>query len=201
MTPFRLIRRVVSLVVTVVLAALLIVAGDIWWTARQDERRRSDVIVVLGASQYDGRPSAIFAARLDHARALYRDGIARRIITVGGAQQGDRFTEAAAGRRYLVNRRVPAGRVLAVEKGEDTLGSLRAVADLMERHRWDSAVLVTDPWHSMRARAMARDLGLHAVSSPARHGPAVRTRETQVRYIGRETVAYLYYRLIGAHLG
>ncbi len=199
MTPFRLIRRLVSLVVLLVIAVVLAVTGNVWWTARQDDRRTSDVIVVLGASQYDGRPSPVFAARLDHARLLYRAGVARRIITLGGSQEGDRFTEAAAGRRYLVARGVPARRVLAVERGDDTRSSIRAAQRLMRRHGWDSAVLVTDPLHALRARTMASDVGIHAVTSPTRTGPTAE-QGIRWRYVARETLAYGYYRLIEAHL-
>ncbi len=200
MTPFRLVRRLVTLVVLVLVVVVGFVATNVWWTARQDDRRKSDVILVLGASQYDGRPSPIFAARLAHARSLYRGGIAPRIVTVGGSKEGDRFTEAAAGRRYLLRHDVSGSDVLAVEQGGDTLTSLRAVARVMRRNGWDSAVLVTDPWHALRARTMAADAGIHAVTSPTRHGPAVRTRGTQLRYIARETLAYGYYRLVGSHL-
>jgi uncharacterized SAM-binding protein YcdF (DUF218 family) len=88
--------------------------------------------------------------------------------------------------------------VVAVGEGSDTLGSLRAVAVEAERRGWHSALLVSDPWHSLRARTMARDDGIEAWTSPTHSGPVVRTRETQVRYIIRETAALLFYRLTHA---
>jgi uncharacterized SAM-binding protein YcdF (DUF218 family) len=155
-------------------------------------------VVVLGAAQYDGTPSSIFAARLRHAEALYEEGVAPRIVTAGGSRSGDSFTEAEAGRRYLIDRGVPAKDVVAVGEGTDTLGSLQAVAERAAKDGWSSALVVSDPWHSLRARTMARDSGLEAWTSPTRSGPVVQTRETQARYIVRETAALLFYRLTHA---
>lgn len=194
MTPFRLLRRITGLVVLVGAAILAFVAADVWWTARQDDRRDSDVIVVLGAAQFDGRPSSVFKARLQHARALYEQGVAPVVVTVGGSRPGDRTTEAEAGAAFLRERDVE---VLAVPEGRNTLQSVQAVEDLMEQEDWQTAVLVTDPWHALRTRTMARDSGIVAQTSPTRAGPSVRTRGTQLRYIARETLAYLYYKGLG----
>ena len=191
----KTVRRAVA---ALALAVLVVVGGTalrVWWTARGDERRTSDVIVVLGASQFDGRPSSVLEARLEHAKTLYQEGVAPRVLTVGGGAPGDRTTEAAAGKAYLTQRGVD--RVLAVPEGRDTLQSLRAVQQQMSQRGWDTAVLVTDPWHALRALRMASDVGIDAVSSPTRAGPSVRTRGTQLRYIVRETAAYLYYRAFG----
>lgn len=190
---FRWFRRLLALLL---LGGLLVVGGtaaSIWWVARQDDRPDSDAIVVLGASQFDGRPSSVFEARLEHAKRLYDAGVAPRVVTVGGGAPGDRTTEAASGARYLQARGVQA---LAVAEGRDTLQSLRAVDRLFDDRGWRSAVVVTDPWHALRSRTIARDLGLAAQTSPTRAGPSVRTRETQLRYIARETAAYLYYRVL-----
>jgi uncharacterized SAM-binding protein YcdF (DUF218 family) len=192
-----LISRVVA---AAVLAFVLLVASTglaIWWTARQDSRSSSDAIVVLGSAQYNGVPSSIFAARLEHALNLYEAGVAPVIVTVGGKKAGDQFTEAEAGRDYLAGSGIPADALLAVPEGVDTLESIRAVSSAFDQHGWSSAVLVTDPWHAMRAERMAEDAGIDAQSSPTRQGPAVQTRTTQFRYIMRETAAYLLYRVTG----
>jgi uncharacterized SAM-binding protein YcdF (DUF218 family) len=189
------------LLVGALLMCLLVVGGTafrVWQVARTDDRSPADTVVVLGAAQYDGDPSSIFAFRLRHAEALYEAGVAPRIVTAGGGRPGDVYTEAEAGRRYLIGRGVPADAVVAVGEGGDTLGSLRAVAARAARDGWDSAVVVSDPWHSLRARTMARDAGLEAWTSPTRSGPVVQTRETQARYIVRETAATLFYRLTHA---
>lgn len=196
--------RLGSLVIRVVLAAVLALvllvsstALAIWWTARQDSRPPADAIVVLGSAQYNGRPSSIFEARLEHALSLYADGIAPMIVTVGGRADGDQFAEAEAGRDYLAKAGVPAETLLAVPEGADTLESLRAAAATFDEQGWSHAVLVTDPWHAMRAERMAEDAGIEADSSPTRQGPAVQTRTTQFRYILRETAAHLLYRATG----
>jgi uncharacterized SAM-binding protein YcdF (DUF218 family) len=191
----RLAVKAVAAVVILAFAVLLLTAGTIWWTARQDDRRVSDVIVVLGASQFDGRPSSVFTARLVHARDLWREDVAPRIVTVGGNQVGDRFTEASAGKRWLTEHGVPTRRVVAVPTGSDTLSSISAVQQRMQRRGWHTAVIVTDPWHALRTGSMAEDRGIDAVVSPTRRGPAVRERSTQLRYIGRETLAYLYWKV------
>ena len=193
----RLVGRVIGAAVAAVLLMTGATALAIWWTARQDSRPGSDAIVVLGSAQYNGVPSSIFEARLEHALELYEEGVAPVIVTVGGKATGDQFSEAEAGREYLADAGVPDDALLAVQEGVDTLESMRAVATQFDDRGWDTAVLVTDPWHAMRAERMADDAGMDAESSPTRQGPAVQTRTTQFRYILRETAAYLLYRATG----
>lgn len=183
--------------VVLAVVAVAVTAFRVWHAGRQDARPRSDAIVVLGSAQYNGRPSAVLGARLDHAAALWKTGAAPRIITVGGGLTGDTFTEAEAGTDYLRRYGLPAADIVTIGEGSDTLRELRAATALMQQRGWRSAVIVTDPWHSLRARRMATDLGLHAVTSPTRSGPAVQDRTTEVRYIGRETAAYLFYLAFG----
>jgi uncharacterized SAM-binding protein YcdF (DUF218 family) len=191
--PFKTVRRVIAVIVLVPILVVLGTAGKVWWVARHDQHPESDAIVVLGASQFDGRPSAVFRSRLDHALRLWELGVAPRVITVGGGRPGDRFTEGAAGARYLREHGVTS--VVALGTGSDTLQSLKAVGREFDERGWHTAVIVTDPWHSLRARRIAQDQGIKAFTSPTRSGPAVRTRGTEARYIARETAAYLYYRL------
>nr|WP_081511520.1 YdcF family protein [Nocardia donostiensis] len=177
---------------------LVLVGGTavrVWQVARIEDYTPADAIVVLGAAQYSGEPSSVFAARLYQARKLYEAGVAPRVITVGGKQEGDLYTEAASGKNYLIEHGVPAERILAVETGSDTLRSVEAVATAMQARNMSSAVLVSDPWHSLRTRTMARDAGLEAWTAPTRTGPAVYTRESQAHGIARETAALLWYQL------
>ena len=192
----------VRVVVGAVLVAAFLVGGTafrVWYVARADDRRPVDAVVVLGAAQYDGEPSSVFAARLRHAEALYEDGLAPRIVTVGGSRAGDAYTEAEAGRRYLIDRGVPAERRDRRRRGQRHPGQpARRRRPRRSRTAGTRALVVSDPWHSLRARTMARDSGLQAWTSPTRSGPVVQTRETQARYIVRETAALLYYTLTKA---
>lgn len=191
-------RWLLRLVLGVVLVAALVVGGTgfrVWQVARVDDRSDADVVVVLGAAQYNGEPSDFLAARLDHGARLWRAGVAPVIATVGGALPGDAYSESEAGRRYLLSYGIPADAVVAVGEGSDTLSSVRAVAERGKALGWSSAVLVSDPGHSLRARTMARDTGLDVQVSPTRSGPVVQTRLIQARYIARETAALVYYKL------
>ena len=191
----------VRLVLGAVLVSALIVGGTVfrvWQVARVDDRDKADVVVVLGAAQYDGTPSAVLGSRLDHAARLWRDGVAPVIVTVGGRRVGDTYTEAQAGRNYLTSYGVPKDAVVPIEEGRDTLESLRAVARRAGAMGWHTAVIVSDPWHSLRAQTMSDDLGLTSWTSPTRSGPIVATRIIQARYIARESAALLDYRLTHA---
>ncbi|HYS38415.1 MAG TPA: YdcF family protein [Pseudonocardiaceae bacterium] len=194
-------RWLVRGALAVVVALVLLVGGTafrIWQYGRIDDRGHADVILVLGAAQYNGDPSAILRNRLDHARALYDEGVAGEIVTVGGRRPLDRFTEAQASGMYLVSQGVPSDRIVEVNTGNDTLNSLRAAAGVLRQHSWGSAVLVSDPWHMFRAETMAEDSGIDAWTSPTHSGPAVQTRTTQLKYIVRETAALLFYRVTKA---
>ncbi|WP_234401580.1 YdcF family protein, partial [Thermobifida halotolerans] len=107
--PGRLLLRALALLVLVAVALPFATWGWVWYTARQDERPPSDAIVVLGASQYNGRPSPVFEARLRHAAELYEEGVAPAVVTVGGNQPGDNFTEGGSGARWLGEQGVPEG--------------------------------------------------------------------------------------------
>jgi uncharacterized SAM-binding protein YcdF (DUF218 family) len=188
----------VRLIAGTLLVAVALVVGTavrVWQVARLTDDSHADAIVVLGAAQYDGTPSSVFQARLDQAAKLFGMGVAPLVITVGGKRIGDAYTEAAAGKLYLADQGVPSEHILAVETGSDTLQSIDAVATAMKARGLSSVVLVSDPWHSLRTRTMARDAGLRAWTAPTRTGPAVYTRESQLHGIARETGALLWYQL------
>lgn len=190
--------RAVGWLLAIALLLCLVIPGFIsfrvWSVARVDDRSPADAIVVLGAAQYNGIPTPVFQARLEHAALLFEEGVAPQVITVGGSQPGDLYTEAGSGRAYLTRLGVPPEAILAVETGTNTEGSLDAVAQTVRDQGGQSVVLVSDPTHSYRSRMMARDAGLDAWTSPTRHGPAVWTRENQIMGIIRETGAVLWYQ-------
>jgi uncharacterized SAM-binding protein YcdF (DUF218 family) len=181
------------------LALVGLTALAVWRAAHHDDASEvgtADLIVVLGAAQYDGEPSPVFAGRLDHAALLFEQDRATQVVVVGGNRPGDQTTEAEAGRDYLIASGVPADSVVAEPFGHTTFESLRALASWMRDRGLDSAFLVSDPWHNLRLERMASDLGFEGHAS-ATWTSAAKTEETRLGGYARETAAYLYYRLTG----
>jgi vancomycin permeability regulator SanA len=187
----RILFKLVVLMALAPVLYLLWTAGGIWRTSQQDQRPPSDAIVVLGAAQYDGKPSPVFQARLDHARQLYEAGVAPLIVVLGGKQEGDRFTEGQAGTAYL-EQTLPANRVTGVKAGEDTLDSLQKFTGLAEERQISKIILVSDPLHLGRAREMAEDLGFDAAVSASEIPESDRTKRDGLI---RETLNLTFYRI------
>ncbi|MEY5145001.1 MAG: hypothetical protein RL745_368 [Actinomycetota bacterium] len=161
--PLRWLRRLVTFIVVAILGALGYLAAMNYMSARVHDTAGSDAIVVLGAAQFNGKPSELFANRLDHARSLYKQGIAPRIVTVGGKLPGDNFTEAQAGRDYLRAAGVPSKALVVVPSGDNSWNSLQAVASKLAPASEVSITLVTDPAHMARVYDMARALGFKEI--------------------------------------
>lgn len=142
-------------------------AGVLWHAAR-DRAAPADAIVVLGAAHYLGRPSPVLRARLDQAAALHTRGVAPLVVLTGGTAPGDTTSEAAAGFAYLRRRGIPPEALLMEQAGRTTSESLAAVRVLLADRGVSRVVLVSDPFHLLRARLVAWRFGLHAVTSPAR---------------------------------
>jgi uncharacterized SAM-binding protein YcdF (DUF218 family) len=186
----------------VALAAFLVLAATaiaVWRAAHTDDASRidnADAILVLGAAHYGGEPSPVFEGRLIHAALLYREERSDRVLVLGGAAPGDEISEAEAGRDWLIADGLPADAVDASPVGRTTLESLRAAAAWMRERNLESAFLVSDPWHNLRIKRMASDLGIAAYAS-ATWRSAARTEGTRLGGYARETFAYLYYRVFG----
>jgi uncharacterized SAM-binding protein YcdF (DUF218 family) len=167
----------------------------IWETGNRDDRRDVDAIVVLGAAQYDGRPSPVFRARLDHAVDLYESGVARYLVVTGGKAQGDRTTEGAAARAFALSRGVPATAILLEDRSRTTLESLRGVATLLRDHDLGSAVFVSDRTHMLRVLRIARDEGITAYGSPTATSPTDATflsrADATIHELGALTLYFL----------
>ncbi|MDP9483047.1 MAG: YdcF family protein, partial [Chloroflexota bacterium] len=138
----------------------------IWQEGARDEGRPAGAIVVLGAAQFDGRPSPVFAARLDHAIDLYLQKLAPILIVTGGKAEGDRTTEAATARTYALARGVPDSAIVLEDAGRTTYESLQAVARMLHGRGIRDAVFVSDPTHMLRVLRMAGDLGIVSYGSP-----------------------------------
>jgi uncharacterized SAM-binding protein YcdF (DUF218 family) len=175
-----------ALLVVVLLWVLLILT--IFLFSRRDEARPADAVVVLGAAQYDGRPSPVLRARLDHALQLYDDGIAPRLIFTGGVGVGDTVSEAEVSRRYAMRAGVPDSAIFTEKAGLSTVESMNAVAELMGEADLRTAVLVSDPFHMLRLRILARHHGFTAYSSPTRTSPISRDASLEWRHVIRESI-------------
>ena len=193
---FRLIRRVISFILLLVVVIPLYVAGNIWYSARNAEPIKSDLILVMGAAQFDGRPSDILKQRLEQALSTYKLGLAPVIYTVGAGAPGDRTTEAAASRNWLIQNGVAKNKILAVAKGRDTLSSTQSYVAVAKKRGYKSVIIVTDPYHCYRAMGMAKDLGFITSCSPVKSG-AASVENSGLKYLSRETGAYLAYKSLG----
>ena len=187
-TPRR--RWILRLALAAVALLVLYVAVtfvQVVLASRADDRVPTDAIVVLGAAQYDGTPSPVLKERLDHALQLYEDGVAPRIVLTGGKQAGDRFTEAYAGYRYLVEQGVPADDLLVVTDGSSTWDSLRAAERVLRAEGVERATLVSDSYHSARLKGIAGEVGIDASVSPTGAAPTLGelVRETGLVAVGR----------------
>ena len=191
-------KLAVKVVVALLAAAVLylgVTFAQVWRAARNDQARPAEAIVVFGTAQYNGVPSPVLAARLDHAIELYKKDLAPVIVVTGGNQPGDSFTEATASANYLIERGVPDEDVLREVSGTSSWQSLAAAANFLDDREITDVLLVSDPFHSLRIRAMASELGLDGHSSPTRTSPI--RGMTEARYMARETVAVAVGRIVG----
>lgn len=161
--------------------------------ASQDEAAPSDAIAVLGAAEYDGRPSPIFRARLDHALALYHRGIAPLIITLGGTG-GDQYSEGAVGREYLMGMGIPEGAVIAETESRDTEESARRIAVIARANGLRRLVVVSDGTHLFRIHEICAAEGLDVLTSP-RPRVAVEAETREWERIAHEMLSYTLWRL------
>ncbi len=164
-------------------------------TGLSDQVRPVDAIVVMGAAQYDGRPSPQLAARLDHAADLWAAGLAEVLVVTGGNQPGDRFTEAEASANYLIDRGVPADVIMQEDVSHSTYASLEAVSAMLRERGLFRVLLVSDPFHSLRTRLTAQELGLVAYVSPTRTSPVRGGKETAREF--EEAAGIALGRIIG----
>jgi uncharacterized SAM-binding protein YcdF (DUF218 family) len=187
-------RKWVVAIAGLFLIAALVVFGfmtAIYIQARNDEARQVDAIVVMGAAQYNGRPSEVLSARLDHALALYNGGYAPLIIVTGGKMEGDAFTEAGTSEQYLLDRGVPQHAILMEDEGRDTWDSMQGVAKVAEGRGIGSVLIVSDGFHLFRSERMADAVGFDAFSSAAPESPIRPWSANEFSYVIRETGAVI----------
>jgi uncharacterized SAM-binding protein YcdF (DUF218 family) len=182
LTPRRIAFTLLLGVLGLYVASFLAVVA----VSREDQRAPTDAIVVLGAAQYNGKPSPVLRARLDHAFTLYQEGLAPTVVVTGGIGEGDRVSEATVGRQYLVSRGLPESAVVVRPEGRSTQSSIRAVAAWATEHRVHRVLLVSDPFHMLRLRLEADRSGLSASTSPTRTSPISASWREEAAFLAAE---------------
>ena len=194
---FKLIRRVISLILVVIVIIPAYALFVTWNSAKNPSFRTSaEVIVVPGAAQLDGAPGEVLLARLLEAKRIKDKGYAPLIITVGAGAPGDRTTEAAAGKYWLTHHGIAKSKVIALPVGRDTLSQTQAYIKEMRSLKIYNVIIATDAYHCQRAMTMANDLGAVATCSPTQSGPNT-LENSRYRYLIREAGAYLAYITLG----
>ena len=184
----KILRRILTvLVVTLFTLWAISAAAVLIWSSR-DEARPAQAIVVLGAAQYAGKPSPVLRARLDHALDLWNRHLASLLILTGGTGPGDTTSEAAVGRNYARKHGVPDSAILVENEGRMTSESMRAVAGMLEVRGLQSALLVSDPFHMLRLRILARRFGFTPYTSPTQTSPISPNREARWKYMFSESL-------------
>jgi uncharacterized SAM-binding protein YcdF (DUF218 family) len=184
----RFARRVLAVLVAVVFVFWIVSLSAVFTWSNRDEARPAQAIVVLGAAQYAGKPSPVLRARLDHGLDLWNRRLAPLLILTGGTGVGDTTSEAAVGRTYARKHGVPDTAILEEDAGRTTSESMRAVAGILEVRGLQSALLVSDPFHMLRLRILARRFGFTPYTSPTQTSPISPNREERWKYIFSESV-------------
>lgn len=165
--PFFLKRGVILGFAGVIFALWLASVATVLTWALQDDARKADAIVVMGAAQYQGKPSPVLRARLDHALALWQRGLAPTLLLTGGIGEGDTASEAAVSRVYMMGHGVPDTAILLEHEGRTSAQSLRAAVNVLHSRGLGTAVVVSDPFHMLRLEILGRRYGINPYTSPA----------------------------------
>lgn len=196
MILLKFIRRIIAAILLIVISVPLYSLAMTWQAANYPLTRNGDVIVILGAAQLDGRPGEVLEARLTEAKRIYELGLASKIITVGAGAPGDRTTEAAAGKFWLMSNGIKSINITSLEVGRDTWVSTENYVKFMQIKDMKDVIIVTDPFHCRRSMTMANDLGVVSSCSPVKSGPNS-LENSGIRYLIREAGAYLAYVSLG----
>jgi uncharacterized SAM-binding protein YcdF (DUF218 family) len=181
------------LALAVVIGALAGIAPIVIRDSGRQDLRRADAIIVFGAAEYDGRPSPVLRARLDHANDLFRKGLAPVVITTGGSAADPNFSEGGVGHDYLMRRGVPESALIAETQASDTAESAERVAVIMRANHMRSCIAVSDAYHVFRIRKLLEHEGVQVFLAPR---PDSRPKTVWQRGVAllRESVSYLVWR-------
>jgi uncharacterized SAM-binding protein YcdF (DUF218 family) len=182
-----------ALLSVALLGYLTAIAYQIYLQSNIDEARPADVIIVMGAAEYRGRPSPILRARIDHALELYRQKLAPRIMTTGGAGGDPVYTEGEVARNYLVKQGIPSEAILVEAEGDSTMESTAIAAEMMRRMNLKSAIVVSDGYHIFRTKKMLEFRGLNVYGSPRPSSPKGTWGEKWLFF--RQAIGYLLWQV------
>ena len=193
---FKFLFKFITFLIVLVLAIPTFALARVWFTANNETIRKADAIVVMGAAQLDGKPGEVLQARLKEVKRIFDKDFADQVFTLGAGAPGDRFTEAGTSREWLARNGLGWKSITAIKIGRDSYTSIEALANNVDKDRYNEIIIVTDPYHCLRSITMAKDFGFDASCSPARTGIAS-LDNAGFRYLLRETGAYLAYITLG----
>jgi len=192
--PFKLVLRIISLVISVIVLYFAVTFVQIWLTGHEHSNAKAQAILVFGTTEDNGVASPELKARLNHALHLYREGRAPWLVVTGGNRPGDNYTESGVSKTYLENHGVPKADILQ-GFGGDTWQNVSTVMPLLKAHDIVSVLTVTDPFHEYRAMAISSSQGLKPVPSPVPNSPTI--KHSLWRYYLKETFDVGVGRIIG----
>lgn len=184
----RLFKQLLGFGLLAIAIVYVVAFGSVYTVSREDLARESYAIVVLGAAQYNGKPSPVLQSRLDHARLLYGKLLAPTIVLTGGIAKGDQISEAQAAADYLIRKKVPASVLVVLAEGSTTEQSVIAAADWCKARGIREVVVVSDPFHMLRVRLEMRRRGITAWTSPTRTSPISARRTREIPYLMAEAL-------------
>ena len=184
----RLLKHLLGFGLLAFIIVYVVAFASVYSVSREDQARESYAIVVLGAAQYNGKPSPVLRARLDHARLLYGKLLAPTIVLTGGVAKGDQISEAQAAAEYLIRKKVPASVLVVLAEGRTTEASVIAAAEWCKARGISEVVVVSDPFHMLRVRLEMRRRGITAWTSPTRTSPISARHTREVPYLMAEAL-------------
>lgn len=186
----RLFIKLFSIVILAIVLFWAVLIFNIYQNSLTNDNQKVDAIVVLGASQWNGRPSPVLKARLDHAHELYKKDVADYIVLTGGMAKGDNISESKVGKNYLSKKGVPRSRILIEEKGRTTKESLKNIKDIINSYKFDRILFVSHGYHLYRVKKIAKDNNMNEIYVSA---VEVKDKELKFKYIIRESFINILY--------
>lgn len=191
----KLSLKIIACVFILLVTGFSVLIFLIYKQSNIQEAQKADAIVVLGASQWNGKPSPVFKARLDHAYYIYQQRYASVIILTGGVGEGEKISESQVGKKYLVKKGIKENAILLERHGRTSWQSLKEVAKIMENNNFHTMILVSDGFHIMRLKSMSKKLGYKAYGSAVLDSPIKKNKLSEFKYVIRECGVFILFLL------